>query len=138
MVVTDEAFADNCREPEKLAWIVDIREETNPIPIATIQVESEGFAEKGGRFGSHNIHECRPGSLIDDQLVYITYFNGGLRIIDIQDPYRPQEVGYFIPAKPEGGSVIQTNDVFVDADELIYIVDRFDGTLYILQYIGPR
>ena len=138
MIVTDEAFVDNCKEPEKLAWIVDIREETNPIPIATIQVESEGFAEKEGRFGSHNIHECRPGSLVDDQLVYITYFNGGLRIIDIQDPYRPKEVGYFIPAKPEGSSVIQTNDVFVDSDELIYIVDRFDGTLYILEYTGPR
>ncbi len=117
---------------------MDIRNEATPVPVATIQVESEGFATKGKRFGCHNIHERRPGSLIDDQLVYITYFNGGLRIIDIQDKYRPKEVGYFIPAKPEGQQVIKTNNVFVDADGLIYIVDRFDGSMYILEYTGNR
>lgn len=138
LIVTDEAYADHCQEPEKYAWIVDIRNERNPIPIATIQVESAGFELKGGRFGCHNVHERRPGSLIDDQLVYITYFNGGLRIIDIQDKYRPREVGYFIPAKPADQEVIQTNDVFVDHDGLIYIVDRFDGTLYVLEYTGEK
>ena len=138
MIVTDEAFVDYCNEPEKYAWIVDIRDETNPVPISTIQVESRGFKEKGGRFGSHNIHECRPGTFFDDQLVYITYFNGGLRIIDIQDKYCPQEVGYFIPARPEGQNAIQTNDVCLDENGLIYIVDRFDGTMYVLEYIGPR
>ncbi|HPZ91385.1 MAG TPA: hypothetical protein PLL81_08570 [Bacillota bacterium] len=94
LIVTDETCADHCQEPEKYAWIVDIRNERNPIPIATIQVEFAGFELKGGRFGCHNVHERRPGSLVDDQLVYITYFNGGLRIIDIQDKYRPREVGY--------------------------------------------
>ena len=78
------------------------------------------------------------GSLIDDQLVYIAYFNGGLRIVDISDPYRPEEVGYFVPEKPEGQAAVQTNDVFVDADGLIYIVDRLDGTMYVLEYTGPR
>ena len=136
IVVTQEAHADFCQEPEKYAWIVDNRVETNPVSIATIQVEDRGFAQKGGRFGPHNIHENRPGSLIDDEYVYITYFNGGLRIIDIRDKYRPREAGYFIPAKPEGQSAIQTNDVFVDADGLIYIVDRWDGTLYVLEFTG--
>jgi len=138
LVVTDEAYADNCDELEKYAWIVDIRDEKNPVPISTIQVESSGFCNKGGRFGPHNVHERRPGSLIDDQLIYLTYFNGGLRIIDIQDKYRPEEVGYFIPRKPEGQIAVQSNDVFVDFDGLIYLVDRFDGTLYILEYTGDR
>lgn len=138
LVVTDEAHADFCGEPEKFVWIFDVRNEKNPIPISTVQVESAGFCRKGGRFGPHNIHENRPGSLIDDQLVYIAYFNGGLRIADISNPYRPEEVGYFVPEKPEGQAAVQTNDVFVDADGLIYIVDRFDGTMYVLEYTGPR
>lgn len=138
LVVIDEAHADNCEEPEKYAWLVDVRVESNPVSISTIQVEDRGFDRKGARFGPHNIHENRPGSLIDDQLVYITYFNGGLRIVDIQDQYRPKEVGYFIPERPEGQLTIQTNDVFVDHDGLIYIVDRLDGHMYILEYTGPR
>lgn len=138
LVISDEAHEDYCNEPEKYVWLVDTRVETNPIPITTLQVENQGFCEKGGRFGPHNIHENRPGSLIDDQLVYISYFNGGLRIVDIQDKYNPKEVGYYIPPKPEGQNVVQTNDVFVDYDGLIHIVDRFDGTMYILEYTGPR
>jgi len=138
LVVSDEAHADFCNEPEKYAWLIDVRVEENPIPITTLQVESEGFCQKGGRFGPHNLHENRPGSLIDDQLIYIAYFNGGLRIVDIQDKYCPKEVGYFIPPRPEGQTSIQTNDVFVDHDGLIHIVDRLDGNMYILEYTGPR
>jgi hypothetical protein len=138
LVVSEEARADFCQEPEKYVWLYDIRNEKNPIPITTVQVESAGFCQKGGRFGQHNIHENRPGSLIDDQLLYIAFFNGGLRIVDIQDKYRPVEVGYFVPPRPEGQPAVQTNDVFVDADELIYIVDRYDGTMYVLEYFGPR
>lgn len=138
LVVSDEAHAELCQEPEKYVWLFDVRNEKNPIPVSTVQVESTGFCQKGGRFGPHNIHENRPGSLIDDQLIYIAYFNGGLRIVNIADQYRPQEVGYFIPEKPEGQKAIQTNDVFVDADGLIYIVDRLDGTMYVLEYTGPR
>lgn len=136
LVVTQEAHADFCQEPEKYAWIIDNRVETNPIPVSTIQVESEGFERKGGRFGPHNIHENRPGSFIDDEYVYITYFNGGLRIIDIRDKYRPREAGWFIPACPEGQSAVQTNDVFVDDHGLIYLVDRWDGSMYILRFTG--
>lgn len=136
LVVSDEAHVENCNEPEKYVWLFDVRNENNPIPISTVQVESEGFCQKGGRFGPHNIHENRPGSMINDQLIYIAYFCGGLRIVDISDKYRPAEVGYFIPPRPEGQVAIQTNDVFVDANGLIYIVDRLDGNMYVLEYTG--
>jgi hypothetical protein len=133
MVVTNEAHEPFCQEPEKHVWLFDIRYEKNPVPIAVASVESEGFCQKGGRFGPHNIHENRPGSMIDDRYIYVTYFNGGLRILDIQDRYRPLEAGYFIPERPEGQEVVQTNDVFVDVRGLIYIVDRLDGHMYILE-----
>lgn len=135
MVVSHEAHMENCQEPEKHLWIYDIRNEKNPIPIAVASVESEGFCQKGGRFGPHNIHENRPGSKIDDQYIYATYFNGGLRIIDIRDRYRPVEAGYFIPERPSTWQkAVQTNDVFVDADGLIYIMDRIVGQMCILEF----
>jgi hypothetical protein len=31
----------------------------------------------------------------------VTFFNAGVRAIDIRDPYSPKEVGYFIPAITE-------------------------------------
>jgi hypothetical protein len=133
LVVTNEAHEEFCREPEKHLWLFDVRYEKNPVPISVAEVESEGFCEKGGRFGPHNIHENRPGSMIDDQHVYVAWFNGGLRILDIRNRYRPLEAGYFIPERPEGQKAVQTNDVFVDANGLIYIVDRLDGHMYILE-----
>ncbi len=112
---------------------------TREIPFPSPPSRWNRLASAEGRaLRTHNIHENRPGSLIDDHLVYIAYFNGGLRIADISNPYRPEEVGYFVPEKPEGQAAVQTNDVFVDADGLIYIVDRFDGTMYVLEYTGPR
>jgi hypothetical protein len=139
-LVSDESVKNNCQgEGEKLAWVVNIKDETNPIPIATFPVPQGDFCAKGGRFGPHNFHEYRPGSHQDTNLAYLTYFNAGLRIYDVSNPYRPTEVGYYIPERPSDDvPATQVNDVHVDADRLIYITDRFKGGLYILEYTGPR
>jgi hypothetical protein len=64
-----------------------------------------------------------------------TFFNGGLRAYDISDPYRPEEVGVFVPPAPPGApnGTIQLNDVFVDERRVVYTVDRHAGGLYILE-----
>ena len=31
------------------------------------------------------------------KLTFITFFNAGVRVLDIRDPDQPKEVGYFIP-----------------------------------------
>jgi hypothetical protein len=61
-----------------------------------------------------------------------TFFNGGPRAYDIADPYRPEEVGVFVPHGAPNGT-IQLNDVFVDERCVVYTVDRHAGGLYILQ-----
>ena len=64
LVVTDESTENNAEDWPKLVWILDARDETNPVPIATCPLPPvDAFANRGGRFGAHNIHEnvpCRP------------------------------------------------------------------------------
>src|SRR5437879_13762583 len=32
------------------------------------------------------------------KLVFLAYFNAGVRAVDVRDPFRPREAGYFLPA----------------------------------------
>lgn len=136
VVCTQEALRKHRegRDREKYLWIVDAREERNPIPVATFRVDAEPDAQPEFRFGPHNIHENRPGSLQREDRIYLTYFAGGLRVVDIKDPLRPYEIASYVPEIP--GGVPQSNDVYVGADGLIYLVDRFDGSLEILEHDG--
>lgn len=40
--------------------------------------------------------ETKDGEIIGGTLLYVAYFNAGLRIVEIADPYHPREVGFFI------------------------------------------
>jgi hypothetical protein len=67
----------------------------------------------------------------------------GLRIVDTGDPFKPKEVGYYIPdttdkTKPRLKKVIQTNDVDLDYRGLIYVTDRAGTGLHILEYMGGK
>ena len=74
---------------------------------------------------------------IDNDLVYVVWYNAGLRIVDVANPYQPKEVGHYIPATDFGRPTVQTNDIIVDErDGLIYITDRWGGGLHIVEYTG--
>ena len=138
LIVTDESVVDDAKDWPKLIWILDGREETNPVPIATCPVANvEDYARRGGRFGAHNIHENvpRPTAWHSDRIILGTFFNGGLRAYDIANPYQPVEGGGFVPPAPAGAptNAIQLNDVFVDERQVVYAVDRHAGGLYILE-----
>jgi len=64
---------------------------------------------------------------MENTLVYCTWFSGGLRIVDIADPARPNEVGYYIPEPISGNAAPMSNDVDTDGRGLIYLLDRFAG-----------
>jgi len=138
LVVTDESVVDDAKDWPKLIWIIDGRDETNPVPIATCPVDDvEDYSRRGGRFGAHNIHENVPvpTSWHSDRYILGTFFNGGLRAYDIANPYQPREVGAFVPPAARGAATgaTQLNDVFVDERQVVYTVDRHAGGLYILE-----
>jgi hypothetical protein len=133
LVVTDEQLANDCQGLFAQVRVVDISDELNPRVIAEFPRPQGDFCSRGGRFGPHNVHEMRPGSLIDPNTMYLTYFNAGLRVVDISDATQPREVAYFVPEAPPGRSSIQFNDVLVGSDGLVYVTDRYRGGLYILE-----
>jgi hypothetical protein len=124
--------------------VIDVREPSNPVTIATLPTPAEqDFCKKGDKFGPHNLHENRPGSFVSEETVFATYHNAGLRIFDVRNLFAPQEIGYFVPPKPEKivdirpnpATQVQSCDVFVDTDGLMYLTDTNAG-LYILQWEG--
>jgi hypothetical protein len=138
LIVSDEATADAGKDWPKLVWVVDARDETNLVPIATCPLPPVAeFAGRGGRYGAHNLHENRPapGAWVSETIIVGTFFNGGVRAFDVSDPFRPQEVAYYVPEAPRGSraGAVQINDVFVDERGVVYAVDRLIGGLYVLE-----
>ncbi len=116
----------------------------------TVKEQSGGFCQRGGRFGAHSSNESM-APVYFRKMAFISFFNAGVRALDIRDPYHPVEVGYFIPAitaatdkrcvkiddKDRCKVAIQTNNVETDERGYIYIVDRANTGLHVLELTGP-
>ena len=148
LVAAEETIAFNCEEEQKRIWLVDIREPSHPVPFQTLPlpVEPPGaptWAEKGLRFGPHNLHENRPGAFQSDTLVFNAFFNAGLRVWDIRDPFRPREVAAFMAPNPERATdfrpgavpVLSSEDVYVDDRGYCFLTDHSAG-LYVVELEG--
>jgi len=145
VIVADEAIADNCADQVKYIWVVDVRDKSNPVTVATFPTPTEqDYCALGGHFGPHNLHENRPGSFQSSDLMFATYQNAGVRIFDTRNLLRPEEVGYYVPSgdidtwvdtRPNRPRVAHSADVFVDAQGVMYLTD-FNAGLHILEYNG--
>ena len=144
LVVGDEPASPNCRDGLRYVWVFDIREPSNPISISTCPQPSDAdYCAKGGNFGPHNLHENRPGALQSSRFIFATYYNAGVRVFDIQDPFHPREAGYYVPAnparmmdpRPNRPQVPQCGDCYVDRNGLMYLTDANAG-LHILEFEG--
>lgn len=136
LVVTDEEVDDSGAGDQRHVRMVDISDERNPRVVAKFPVPDERHRALGGRFGPHNVHEMRPGSYQSPDRVHLTYFNAGLRILDVSDAAAPREVGHFVPGPAPDGRAVSFNDLTVTPDGLIYVTDRVSQGLFILQDEG--
>jgi hypothetical protein len=110
---------------------------------------SGNFCSRGGRFGTHSSHENFT-PIFYNRVLFVAHFNAGVRALDIRDPFNPKEIGFYIPAvtaKTDKRCVgkgadqqckvaIQTNNVEVDDRGYIYIVDRANTGMHILELSG--
>jgi hypothetical protein len=151
VMIVDEQIRNECEEPRQMAWFVDVTIEAHPMVVSNFQVaEASGnFCERGGRFGTHASNESM-APVFYKKIAFLSYFNAGVRAVDVRDPYHPREIGYFIPSitaatdkrciKVNGADrckiAIQTNNVETDDRGYVYIVDRANTGMHILELTG--
>jgi hypothetical protein len=144
VAVVNESTANECTgESHQMVFFLDVTVESTPQMISNFRVpDPDGvFCSRGGRFGAHSSNESFT-PIYYGRVVFIAYFNAGVRAVDIRDPFEPKEIAYFIPATtpntdPRNGKIaIQTNNVEVDDRGLIYTVDRANTGLHILELTG--
>jgi hypothetical protein len=122
LLVADEDVARPSDARPSFLWIVDITDETRPVPFASFQVAEEDGSAQPPYTGCHQPVETVTGTEIP-----VAWFAHGLRIVDIADPHAPREVASFMPPVPEGAPRVCSNDVTVDRRGLIYLIDRQRG-----------
>ena len=151
LLVVSEAGSFRCQENRDLLFIYDITDEAHPLPISSWQVPEEpgDFCHRGGRFGPHSFQDAFHPAF-DKKLVVVAYFNAGVRVVDIRNPFAPVEVARFIPevtanttescieiaGVEQCDTAIQTNNVNIDDRGYIYALDRASTGLHILALAG--
>ncbi len=151
VMIVNEQIRNECEEARQMVWFADVTLEKTPTMISTFQVpeESGHFCDRGGRFGAHSSGESMD-PVFYKKVAMIAYFNAGVRAIDVRNPWQPKEIGYYIPAITEATDkrcikvdgkdrckvAIQTNNVETDDRGYIYIVDRANTGMHILELTG--
>jgi len=137
MLLTQEVYS--C--PFAGLFIADILDEAHPHVVGRFDLPENDPAcnalpQPDAIFTSHN-------PLVVGNLVFVTWYGGGLQVLDVSDPTTPHRVGLFVPSG-EGaasGSYVGTYPVQLWSypilrEGLIYVSDIQSG-LYILRYTGP-
>jgi hypothetical protein len=103
----------------------DVSEPNEPKLLSTYYLPESAtpYPADKVRFGTHQLRE----RVDADNLLYVTWFAGGLRVIDINDPANPKERGYFIPKPGDDLPAPETNDVAKDHRGLLWITDKQRG-----------
>ena len=161
LAITSEETGNKCAGSPHFTYLADITStvaagaatgasaEKHPMVISTITVgQSQGnpdFCTRGTRFGVHSTSEAFYEPYYG-KLLITAWFDAGVRVHDIRDPFHPLEVAYFIPPLNANiqpttvGGVnyfdVSTDNAETDDHGLIYIVDRVGGGLDILQLNG--
>lgn len=123
-IAIDEEHAHQPGRLHGFIWIMDVTDLNNMEPIAAWDLSERAcpwVGDPGARFGGHQFREK-----LDGTLIYATWFAGGLRVLDVADPYTPVEVAHYMVPGPDG-SPPQSNDVDVDDAGVIYLLDRNHG-----------
>jgi hypothetical protein len=142
LMLTDEHFS--C--PPGFAWILDISNPQTIQVLSTIHIRGvdDQYDFATGQFvcpeGQQSSHLPWFDPRGHGSLVYLTWYDQGLRAFDISDPFAPREVGYFI--SPDFSVPRQVGrhirESYLDpVTNLIYVTDGNGGGVTVLRYTGP-
>jgi len=163
LAVSSEETDNRCTGSPHLMYLLDITSkigqggstsaEQHPWPISTVTVDDfsarPNFCSRGTRFGVHS-----PAENFDDptyaRLLTSAWFDAGIRVTDIRDPYHPREVAHFIApinkfTQPSSAVIngvtytaldVSCDNTDVDNRGLRYCGDRVGGGLDIARLTG--
>ena len=163
MAVSSEETDNRCTGSPHLMYLLDITNkigqgghtsaEQHPWPISTVTVDDfsgrPNFCSRGTRFGVHS-----PAENFEDpsyaRLLTSAWFDAGIRVTDIRDPYHPQEVAHFIApvnhfTQPSSALIngvtvsaldVSCDNTDVDNRGIRYCGDRVGGGLDIVGLTG--
>jgi hypothetical protein len=163
MAVSSEETDNRCTGSPHLMYLLDITQtvgqggstsaEQHPWPISTVTVDDfsarPNFCSRGTRFGVHspaeNFNEPTYARLLTS-----AWFDAGIRVHDIRDPYHPKEIAHFIAPVTEftqpssaviNGVTYTALDVSCDNTDVDnrgyrYCGDRVGGGLDIVRLTG--
>ncbi|MFV2034872.1 MAG: LVIVD repeat-containing protein, partial [Halocynthiibacter sp.] len=123
-VAVDEEHSHTPGRLHGFLWVLDVTDFSDIRALSAFDVSEldSPWSRAPGRFGAHQFREKLEGTL-----VYVTWFSGGLRVVDVADPHHPVEVAHFIPEPLGDQAAPQSNDVDLDDAGLIYLIDRNRG-----------
>ena len=163
LAVSSEETDNRCTGSPHLMYLLDITgtigqggntsAEQHPWPISTVTVDDfsgrPNFCSRGTRFGVHS-----PAENFQDptyaRLLTSAWFDAGIRVTDIRDPYHPREVAHFIApvnqfTQPSSAVIngvtytaldVSCDNTDVDNRGLRYCGDRVGGGLDIVRLTG--
>jgi hypothetical protein len=105
-----------------MVWMVNITDETRPIPVSCFQLPELVGVKTPLMTACH-----QPVETIVGNEVPAAWFANGLRVIDISNPLSMKQAAWWMPDVPAGTSRVCSNDVYVDHRGLIYLIDRNRG-----------
>ena len=148
LVRSDEDLNPLADDPSRAGWggqtIYDAADLRNIQPTSSYGPpgarDADGAIEYGGFF---SVHEAE----LVDGIEYVTTYSDGLRIVDLTDPTKPQEIGSFVPppnADPHGYWTAFDGErrfplvwgVEV-VDDMIYLTDVNSG-LWVVRRASPE
>jgi len=131
VITGPEILNPDCGQPWYDVYTVDVRDVTNPKPIATLPIPEappeapyKDFCDRRGRFGARDGEGQKAPGTPNHDFTCVAYFNGGAQCFNVHDPAKPRRTAYFVP--PHGGDLGTWNShnrplqtVFVEWDRKI-------------------
>jgi len=152
VMIVDEAILNECNEPRQMVWFADVTVENRPMMISsfTVPEASGSFCERGRAVrlaflqrehgagllqedGVHRLLQCRRSRARHSRPLPP---QGG-RLFHSVDHRRDRQALRHVDGKDRCKVAIQTNNLETDARGYIYIVDRANTGLHILELTGP-
>ena len=152
IMIVDESLANECeaRETRQMVFFVDATVESRPTVVSNFNVPEAGgsFCSRGGRFGSHSSKKAprrcttrRSRSSPGSMPAYArsnprSVFAEGDRLLHPVDHQATTQRCIKVDGKDRCKVAIQSNNVETDDRGYIYVVDRANTGMHILELTG--